>query len=639
MTTIPLDTELAFSIMDHQPDGLVYYVPLWNEAENNHTPADFEVSYCNKEAAIFARISKQEMIGQRASSMASTDEAVRQVLQQQLLQVYQTGKTLEHLIFNPILEKYFGILRTKLADGVLTVIKDKTAEIREQEEKDRQAALTNSILDSSINAVFACEAIRDKNGNIIDLEMKRINPAFTRMVNLTEGQVVGKRYLELFPSSLENGTFAMNCEVIETGKSLRKEVYYKGEHLDAWYDVSLSKLGRDGLVVSFADITEQKKAFLQLTQQKALLDNILQHSANGISVTEIIRNEAGEVIDGRTILANDAAVRFTGIPRELYLGKTAVELEPGIIHSPYFQLCLKTLQTGEPQFTQYHLEFTGRWLEISISKMDNDRLITIFTDVTPEKETQMKLEQSLTELKRSNENLEEFTRAASHDLKEPIRKVQFFAERLKGRLGDRLAADERDMMDRMENAAARMKLLVDDLLEYSRVNDQHALEPEPIDLNQKLKAVLSDLELLVMEKKAIIHASRLPTVKGHRRQIQQLFHNLLNNGMKYSKPDVPPVINITAKETTGADSGLPVAPQDLERRYHLIIVQDNGIGFEQEYADKIFNVFTRLHGNAEYKGTGVGLAIVRKVVENHQGYIAAESTPGAGTTFKVLLPV
>jgi PAS domain S-box-containing protein len=637
MTTTTSGTELAFSLLDHQPNGILYYIPVWDKGDKKK-PIDFEVAYCNQEAAAITRLAKQELTGQRVSSMANTDAAVRKLILQQLLNVYQTGEPLEHLLFNAVLDKYIGIRRTRVTDGVLTIAKDKTRQIQEQEDRDRQMALINSILDTSLNAILACDAIRDAGGKIIDLEIKRINRAFTQMIGLSEEQVIGKRYLQFFPSSLENGAFALNCDVIETGVSQHREVYYKGEHLDGWYDVSLSKLGRDGVLASFADITKQKNAFVQLTQQKTLLGNILQHSANGISVTQMIRDEKGQVIDGRTILANDAAVKYTGIPKEIYLSKTAVELEPNIIQSPYYRLCLQTLETGEPQFTTYFLEFTRRWLEISISRLDDEHIITIFTDVTPEKETQLKLEQSLYELKRSNESLEEFTRAASHDLKEPIRKVQFFSERLRNRLQDRLSEEEKGMMERMENAAARMKLLVDDLLEYSHVNMQPAIEREEIDLNQKVKLVLADLELLITEKKAVIRIDKLPVIKGLRRQIQQLFHNLLNNAIKYSKPGVSPVVTISSRPTSGAASGLPVAPQDADKPFHLIEVRDNGIGFEQEFADKIFNVFTRLHGNSEYSGTGVGLAIVRKVVENHHGYIAAESSPGVGTAFRVLLP-
>ncbi|HET7898619.1 MAG TPA: ATP-binding protein, partial [Flavisolibacter sp.] len=161
---------------------------------------------------------------------------------------------------------------------------------------------------------------------------------------------------------------------------------------------------------------------------------------------------------------------------------------------------------------------------------------------------------------------------------------------------------------------------------------------EEIDLNQKVKLVLSDLELIVAEKKASFRIGQLPVIKGHRRQIQQLFQNLLNNAMKYGRPGVPPVVTISSQETNGARSGFNVAPDDLQKNFYLLEINDNGIGFELEYADKIFNVFTRLHGNNEYSGTGVGLAIVRKVVENHHGYIGVESTPGEGTTFRVLLP-
>ena len=139
---------------------------------------------------------------------------------------------------------------------------------------------------------------------------------------------------------------------------------------------------------------------------------------------------------------------------------------------------------------------------------------------------------------------------------------------------------------------------------------------------------LEDLELDIAEKKATIHVGHLPVINGYRRQLQQVFQNLIGNALKYSKKDEPPVININSKEIL--EKGKP---------YHAISIQDNGIGFEQEFAEKIFQMFTRLHGRAEYVGTGVGLAIVKKVVENHNGFIRVESIPGKGSTFFVYLPV
>jgi hypothetical protein len=141
-----------------------------------------------------------------------------------------------------------------------------------------------------------------------------------------------------------------------------------------------------------------------------------------------------------------------------------------------------------------------------------------------------------------------------------------------------------------------------------------------------------------MEKRADIQVGVLPIVRGYRRQLQQVFQNLLSNALKYSQPGVPPQITVYSKSVLGGEAGINIRPGDAAKEFHLIAVKDNGIGFEQQYAEKIFNIFTRLHGNKEYPGTGVGLAIVRKVIENHQGYIAAISEPGKGATFTILLP-
>lgn len=637
MTPTTVNPSVAFALLDNQSESILYYVPVWKSNTEAGAPDDFEIAYCNKEAASFVGVSQNELLGQKIKSIPGSNDAVQEFVFQQVLQVYQSGGIFEDTYFNPVLSKHFNLIRKKAADGVLTVMRDKTIEIREQEEKSKQTILADSILDNSLNGIFACEAIRDASGTIVDLEMKRINRAFTRMLELNEAQVLGKTFLSLFPTSIKNGAFALNCQVIESGVSLHKEMYYYGDKLDAWFDVSLSKLGRDGLLVTFSNITNQKKAFLQIEQQKTLLDNILKHSANGISVTQIFRDKNGNVIDGQTSLANEAAVKYTGIPRDIYLSKRATELDPNIVHSPYFQLCVKTLETGEPQFSQHYLEMTQRWLEISISKLDNEHLITIFTDVTQAKETQLHQEQLVDELRRSNANLEEFAHAASHDLKEPVRKVHFFTDRLKSTLAGRLDATETQLLERIETATDRMRLLIDDLLEYSHLN-QHSREMEPINLNKKLQLVLTDLEILIQEKEAAISVGELPTVIGFRRQLQQLFQNLISNALKYSKPGVKPTVEISARTVSGADVDLNFSPVEKQKTFHLIEVRDNGIGFDQGDAERIFNMFQRLHGKGEYSGTGVGLAIAKKVVINHGGHIWAESKPGEGATFKLLLP-
>jgi PAS domain S-box-containing protein len=230
------------------------------------------------------------------------------------------------------------------------------------------------------------------------------------------------------------------------------------------------------------------------------------------------------------------------------------------------------------------------------------------------------------ELQRSNHHLEEFAHAASHDLKEPVRKIYFFTNQLKQKLKTSLQDDEARMFNRIENATERMGNLIDDLLLYSHVSQQFQ-EKESVDLNDKIHKVLEDLELDIQDKKATFNIKKLPVVEGTGRQLQQLFQNLISNAIKYSKADVPPYIIINA---------LPV--EKAGRAYLCIEVTDNGIGFEQEYEDKIFQMFSRLHGKGEYSGTGIGLSIVKKIVENHNGLIEVKSEVGTGSVFKVYLP-
>lgn len=293
------------------------------------------------------------------------------------------------------------------------------------------------------------------------------------------------------------------------------------------------------------------------------------------------------------------------------------------------------------------------WVKISgkalyDSKGHAYQLIGVVQDITEQKlfaeelskqvkERTMELERKNKELQRSNANLEDFAYAASHDMKEPIRKIHFFADRLKERLKDKMEEQDHRYFERLETGAKRMGSLIDDLLLYSHIS-KGADSQEEVDLDNILTLVKEDQELTIEEKQARINSSPLPTIRGHKRQLQQLFENLINNSLKYSVPDVPPVISITSTTVKGGDTPLNLNERRRKKQYHLIRVSDNGIGFEQEDAERIFNVFTRLHGNAEYKGTGVGLSIVRKVAENHGGFIWAESQTGKGATFNVMLP-
>jgi len=634
MVAAPLTESVLQSLLDKHSDPITYHTPLFSPGG---ALADFVLVYCNECQRRQANLPVDDMIGQKVSELYGYSAEGRQMLLKQLTEVWTTGNDIENTYYNEVLETFFRVHRRKVEGGVLTVAKNVNTEINERQEKERLIELSNQVLATSLNGWFVCEMVYDNDGEIVDFIFNCINPQFTQVTGRTENEVVGKSYLSLFPSAKKQGTFDLNVRVFKSGKTERLQMPYQGDGVDAWLDVAVSKLGHNSILVTFADITRHVNNMEELKRTNELLNGILANSASGIAFGSIIRDEDGKIIDGQTIIANDAAIRYAGIPRELFLSKRSTELEPNIRESHYFKKIIHTMETGEPSIVQYRVESSGKWIEIALSRMDQDHLIIVYSDITEGKEAQLKQERLLEELRRSNESLEDFTSAASHDLKEPIRKVHFFTERLKGKLGERLSDEERYLLERVETATARMKLLVDDLLEYSHVNrGSQALED--INLNLKVQMIQSDLELLIEEKGATVNVSELPVLKGYRRQVQQLFHNLISNSLKYSKPEVPPVVTITSRRVKGEESGLDVRTEDREKLFHHIEVMDNGIGFEQQYTNKIFNIFTRLHGNTEYSGTGVGLAIVKKVVENHKGYITAEGEPGIGASFKVLLP-
>lgn len=275
-------------------------------------------------------------------------------------------------------------------------------------------------------------------------------------------------------------------------------------------------------------------------------------------------------------------------------------------------------------------------------------IIAVATDVTPLVLARKKIEEVVNErtkdlrqsnenLERSNKELEQFAYVASHDLQEPLRKITAFGDMLKNRYKETLPTEGQDMIDRMQSAASRMSSLIDDLLSFSRVSTK-PLQKEIIDLNRIVLEVKSDLYAAIKESNAAIKTEGLQTIEGDPLQFRQLFQNLLGNALKFRRPDVTPEISITGKIVSGKDSGLEIEETDYNKKFLQIEVGDNGIGFEQQYAKKIFQIFQRLHGRMDYAGSGVGLSIVQKVVENHHGYVTAEGRPGEGAIFRMLFP-
>ncbi|PTL84700.1 ATP-binding protein [Vitiosangium sp. GDMCC 1.1324] len=288
------------------------------------------------------------------------------------------------------------------------------------------------------------------------------------------------------------------------------------------------------------------------------------------------------------------------------------------------QVIQKVLATGEPGAYEARPSVTtgAEWFTARVTPIKVGHQVVgfavILTDISDLKKTQLSLEQS-------NRELESFAYVASHDLQEPLRKIQTFGERLKSKFSDPLGTEGRDYIDRMQNAAVRMRRLIDDLLAFSRVSSQG--QPfTPVDLSTIAREVMADLEMALEQAGATITLGELPALEADPLQMRQLLQNLVGNALKFRQPGVPPSISIRGTV-------------DAHTRQYELVVEDNGIGFEEKYVDRIFKVFQRLHGREQYEGTGIGLAICRKIAERHGGTIGARSTPGKGSTFTITLPL
>ena len=257
------------------------------------------------------------------------------------------------------------------------------------------------------------------------------------------------------------------------------------------------------------------------------------------------------------------------------------------------------------------------------------KVVHVCRDITDRRHAEELLAEHDRALVRSNMELQQFAYIASHDLQEPLRKVTAFGDRLRDRCGKVLDVQGADYLARMQNAAGRMQVLINDLLSFSRVTSK-AQPFVAVDLERVVREVVSDLEIKIEQTGGEVVLGKLPVIDADPLQMRQLFQNLIGNALKFKKPDTPPHVEVFAATDNG---------KVTEQEFVELVCTDNGIGFDQKYAERIFEVFQRLHGRSEYEGTGIGLAVCRKIVERHSGDITVESVPGEGTRFTVKLPV
>lgn len=481
---------------------------------------------------------------------------------------------------------------------------------------------------------------------------------------LEESKVIGKKLLEVFPE-LNDQKYPALLEKVRSSRQPHREydavAYVQGSdgmkrfYLDYEYAPLLEPDGSvSGIFITVNDVTEKLEARLRVEESERKLNVVIDASELG---TWELNLKTGAV------QYSDRYLQMLGYPPQTRLEHTEIlrHVHPDDlpVRKKAFE---KAFETGYLHQVTRVIWNDGsiHWVEgkgrVFYDESDTPELLVgTLRDITEEKnstqhlerlvqertvllqETNEKLETSIQDLKKMNAELQSFAYVSSHDLQEPLRKIQTFADRIQEKESANLSDTGRDFLNRMQDAARRMQTLIEDLLMYSRTNTTERIFKKT-DLFDLIEEVKTNLRETLLEKQGVIHIGEMPVLHIIPFQFSQLMHNLIGNALKFSKRDVPPVIDIRSEIVRGDTIQIPgFIP--LKKEYCHLTVADNGIGFSPEYKERIFEVFQRLHGRSEYKGTGIGLAIVKKIVQNHFGFIEATGEEGAGARFDLYIPM
>lgn len=430
-----------------------------------------------------------------------------------------------------------------------------------------------------------------------------------------------KKYIESMFQDKTN--FAFEYRIIRPDKSIRYIYLTAKLVLDAEQNITK-------IIGNLQDITELKNAAILLEKTESIYKTIASNVPDSI-VLMYDKNYKLILFDGPII--NSFSFNTT-----LAAGVHIKELFPADDYEENADILEKAFSGEEIQVEK---EFGDKTFMIDYKPVQNVsgdifNVMVVMHDITEIKKVQRSLELKVDELNTSNQDLEQFAYVASHDLQEPLRKIRAFGDRLQNKFSANISEEGVDYIKRMQNASERMQTLIDDLLTFSRVTrtDEGFVD---VDLHDQLQKIIEDLEYTIEKKNATIDLIVNHHIVAIPGQIRQLFQNLLSNAIKFTRDDALPIVEIKSEILKGAE----LKHLDLENNkdYCRITVKDNGIGFDQQYADKIFELFQRLHTRNEYQGTGIGLAVCKKIVEKHNGIITVSSKQNEGTIFVIILPV
>lgn len=501
-----------------------------------------------------------------------------------------------------------------------------------QENIDNRNRL-QAIIETAIDGIITIDA-----AGIVE----SVNPAAARIFGYRPEEIIGQNIKMLMPEPdrSRHDEYIANYHRTGVGQIIgigREVLGRKKDGTVFPFLLSISEIKlRDKQIFTgiVHDITGIKKAEAALRESENKITSIIEAAVDGIIT-----------IDTRAIIemVNPSAAKLFGYEAADLLGKSINVLMPEPDRSQHDSYIRHYHETGQKRIIGIGREVTGLrkdgsvfpfYLSISEVQLSDRKVYTGFIhDITQQKLNEEKLRRYAAELERSNLELQDFAYVSSHDLQEPLRKIQAFGDRLLTKEYHNLSDQGKDYVDRMLNAASRMQNLINDLLAFSRVTTKSKPFVK-VNLDKILTEVLSDLEVTVEQTGTQIMRSPLPEIEAEPTQMRQLFQNLISNAIKFRKEEEKPVIQISARHVQ-RQAHLTATPGDELVEIHIA---DNGIGFDEKYLDRIFNIFQRLEGQ-KYAGSGIGLAICRKIAIRHGGDITAQSQPGKGTRFIVTLAV
>ncbi|MDF3077982.1 MAG: sensor signal transduction histidine kinase [Sphingobacteriaceae bacterium] len=530
------------------------------------------------------------------------------------------------------IKRWFNISAASIGDrkivvtfGDITIRKDSETRLKQHNE------FLDSVLNSSMSGVAVYTAIRNGTGKIIDLETTKVNKRYSELLGLHTDDGVSKSYLERWPTAKRNGLFKNFCKVIETGEPYQEEVLYQADGLNAWYSISSVKLGENGLVTQFSDVTESKQNKLAIEQAATYLQTLINSSATGIVLLNPVIKD-GKIVDFTFKAVNEKVASYLHQKAEDLTGKSHNKYFPSLKENGVFEKYSYVAESGhELHFeSEYALNGTMIWFDVMAKKIGAEVFIN-FHDITSVKTLQIQLQNSLIELKAShnteqylrqlNDYKDEFLNIASHELKTPITSIKAYMQVMRSSLSKE-GSSATPFLEKVLKNVNRLERLITDLLDVSKASaGQLNFNKTAISASAVAEDVVKGLQDSNPGRIISFSNTSDALVQADEVRLEQVINNLVQNALKYSSAEIE-----------------VRCYQDNKEVY--IVVKDSGIGIDEKDAANLFSRFYRSGKiSGHYQGLGLGLYLSKQIIEAHNGNIIVQSELGKGSVFCVSLPI